>query len=131
MCTLYRYGQAVADAYYVLSDSKRRSEYDALYESKSKKSSDPNSSANFFNMFANMFGGAAGGTTGTAEGERAQRPDANNVFGDVFEDVSLLHLSSWWFIEPVATRSFFVQKSSGDFHCGHTWEQRAVRASDS
>ncbi|ETW87313.1 molecular chaperone, DnaJ superfamily [Heterobasidion irregulare TC 32-1] len=79
--------QAVADAYYVLSDSKRRGEYDALYESKSKKSSDPNSSANFFNMFANMFGGAAGGTTGTAEGERAQRPDANNVFGDVFEDL--------------------------------------------
>ena len=82
-------------------------------------------------MFANMFGGAAGGTTGTAEGERAQRPDANNVFGDVFEDVSLLQPSSWWFIKPVATRSFYVQKSNGDFLCGHTWEQHAVRASDS
>lgn len=39
-----------------------------------------------------MFGSAAGGTTGAAEGETGQRPDANNVFGDVFEDVSPAHV---------------------------------------
>ncbi|EIM92637.1 DnaJ-domain-containing protein [Stereum hirsutum FP-91666 SS1] len=79
--------QAVADAYYVLSDTQRRREYDNLYGSRSEKSADPGASSDFFSTFASMFGSAAGGTTGAAEGETGQRPDANNVFGDVFEDL--------------------------------------------
>lgn len=62
-----------------------------MYGSRSEKSADPGASTDFFSTFANMFGSAAGGTTGAAEGETGQRPDANNVFGDVFEDVSLAH----------------------------------------
>ncbi|KAG1757428.1 hypothetical protein EDB19DRAFT_1657423 [Suillus lakei] len=74
--------QAVADAYYVLSDPVRRKEYDALYSSKGAgdKSSDPKASSSFFTHFASMFGGA--GATPAQE----PRPDAENVFADVFEE---------------------------------------------
>ena len=76
--------QAVADAYYVLSDASRRREYDALYSSRSfdEKTEDPSSSNNFFAQFVNMFGGGS---------ERAapqpERPDAEGTFADVFEEV--------------------------------------------
>lgn len=75
--------QAVADAYYVLSDPVRRKEYDTLYSSKGAgdKTSDPKASSNFFAHFANMFGGGGG-----AQGQEP-RPDAENVFADVFEEV--------------------------------------------
>lgn len=74
--------QAVADAYYVLSDPVRRKEYDALYSSKGPgdKTKDPKASSNFFAHFASMFGGGA--TPG-----QEPRPDAENVFADVFEEV--------------------------------------------
>lgn len=75
--------QAVADAYYVLSDPVRRKEYDKLYSSKGAgdKTSDPKASSNFFAHFANMFGG------GGAAQDQERRPDAENVFADVFEEV--------------------------------------------
>ncbi|KAN0128428.1 DnaJ domain containing protein [Lactarius tabidus] len=86
--------QAVADAYYVLSDPQRRREYDTLAASKpsSERTTDANASSNFFSTFASMFGNSAGGTTGrqtetgpgTAPG---QRPNADRVFSDVFEDL--------------------------------------------
>ncbi|KAH9946803.1 DnaJ domain-containing protein [Amylocystis lapponica] len=82
--------QAVADAYYVLSDATRRKEYDVLYSARSsrEKTSDPGASANFFSAFGNMFGGKAGGGAGSATGATAaDRPDADNVFGDVFEEL--------------------------------------------
>jgi DnaJ-class molecular chaperone len=83
--------KAVADAYYVLSDTTRRREYDTLYASRSKsdRTNDPTSSTNFFANFANMFASAAGSSTGAgtapAEGEQ---PNAEGVFADVFDDVS-------------------------------------------
>ena len=72
----------------MLSDPTRRKEYDSLYGARKEKAADPNASANFFSTFANMFGGGAG-TSGQADGAAPPgRPDANNVFADVFEEVS-------------------------------------------
>jgi curved DNA-binding protein CbpA len=124
----------VADAYYVLSDPKRRKEYDDLYGSRSQRpsggfsrsgpsagassgfpggafpggfasgaaaddeeydeSSQHEASGNFFRTFASMFGGG-GKTSEKAEEEdplHGGRPDANGVFGDVFEDMYVLRL---------------------------------------
>ena len=84
----------MADAYYVLSDPERRREYDTLRASRgtSAGSTDPASSANFFANFANMFAGTGASTPGSGmdagQGTGAgQRPDADGVFGDVFEEV--------------------------------------------
>ncbi|KAI5897643.1 DnaJ-domain-containing protein [Schizophyllum commune H4-8] len=88
--------QAVADAYYVLSDASRRREYDALYSSRSfdEKTEDPSSSNNFFAQFSNMFGGGS---------ERAapqpERPDAEGTFADVFEELLRPEVQKrvpWW-----------------------------------
>jgi curved DNA-binding protein CbpA len=125
----------VADAYYVLSDPKRRKEYDDLYGSRSQRpsggfssngpsagassgfpggafpggfasgaaedeeydeSSQHEASGNFFRTFASMFGGAGKTSEKTEEEEdplHGGRPDANGVFGDVFEDMYVLPLS--------------------------------------
>ncbi|KAF8587259.1 DnaJ-domain-containing protein [Ramaria rubella] len=97
--------QAVADAYYVLSDPTRRKEYDTLYASRSSndRSADPEASTSFFANFANIFsgGGAAEGAAvpppnGFADG---QRPDAEGVFGDVFEEMLRPEVERrvpWW-----------------------------------
>lgn len=81
--------QAVADAYYVLSDPVRRREYDALRSSRrpQEQTADPSASSSFFANFASMFGGAAPGGASTANTSSNQRPDAEDVFGDVFEEV--------------------------------------------
>lgn len=89
--------KAVADAYYVLSDTTRRREYDALYASRSTsdRTNDPSSSASFFANFANMFTGAAGASAGTGTGAApagGEHPNAEGVFADVFDDVSLQRL---------------------------------------
>ncbi|KLO20566.1 DnaJ-domain-containing protein, partial [Schizopora paradoxa] len=83
--------QALADAYYVLRDPTRRKEYDSLRGTRprSERTADPTSSANFFANFAQFFSGAnapAGGA-GADAGGRPQRPDAEGVFGDVFEEL--------------------------------------------
>ncbi|KAL0951014.1 hypothetical protein HGRIS_007755 [Hohenbuehelia grisea] len=80
--------QAVADAYYVLSDPARRKEYDVLYATESR-TDDPTSSSNFFSTFANMFGGAAGAgaAAGAEPSPGARQPDAEGVFADVFEEL--------------------------------------------
>jgi DnaJ-class molecular chaperone len=93
----------------VLSDPVRRREYDALLAARSfqDRSSDPSASDNFFSQFAHFFSSAAFGRgqrptkpeeeeatpDGERERERAQafadgRPDAEGVFGNVFEEVS-------------------------------------------
>ncbi|KAG1833951.1 DnaJ-domain-containing protein [Suillus variegatus] len=87
--------QAVADAYYVLSDPARRKEYDVLFSSKraGDKTSDPKASSSFFTQFASMFGGA--GATPAQE----PRPDAENVFADVFEELlrpEVERHAPWW-----------------------------------
>ncbi|KAJ7597170.1 DnaJ domain-containing protein [Mycena floridula] len=76
--------QAVADAYFVLSDSVRRREYDALYATRSRKerTEDPGSSSSFFSQFTGMF---TGGNANAGAGNN--RPDADNVFADVFDEL--------------------------------------------
>lgn len=83
----------------------RRREYDALLAARSfqDRTSDPLASDNFFSQFTNFF--SSRGTQhptnseedetpeGQRERERAQafaegRPDAEGVFGNVFEEVS-------------------------------------------
>ncbi|THH10937.1 hypothetical protein EW145_g1005 [Phellinidium pouzarii] len=76
--------QAVADAYYVLSDPTRRAEYNSLRGARGtdERTDDPAASANFFATFANMFASASGSST-----DAGQRPNAEGMFGDVFEDL--------------------------------------------
>jgi DnaJ-class molecular chaperone len=88
----------------VLSDKTRRREYDALYASRSTsdRSNDPTSSTNFFANFASMFASAAGGSAGTGAGAAradGEQPDAEGVFADVFDDVSL----RWLFFDCIYT----------------------------
>ena len=82
--------QAIADAYYVLSDPERRKEYDTLRSTRGayERTADPNASANFFTSFASMF-------TGSGAQAGAARPDADGVFGDVFEEVCYLSLTNF------------------------------------
>ncbi|KAG8859099.1 hypothetical protein FRB96_004669 [Tulasnella sp. 330] len=93
--------QAVADAYYVLSDPARRREYDILLQSRptSSQSSDPSASNNFFADFAKYFSGGTGtGTSTAAQDQKApesaygpgvapERPNPDGVFTDVFEEL--------------------------------------------
>ncbi|KAK0560293.1 hypothetical protein OC844_003855 [Tilletia horrida] len=71
--------QALADAYYVLSDPSRRAEYDSVRRSQPSASSsfgdDPQASANFFRSFF------SGGETHGAQ------PEPEGVFGGVFEEL--------------------------------------------
>ncbi|KAJ7040358.1 DnaJ domain-containing protein [Mycena alexandri] len=93
--------QAVADAYYVLSDKTRRREYDALYTSRSggERTDDPGSSTNFFSQFTNLFGGAGPGREGAAPTAGGERPDPEGVFADVFEELlrpEVERRAPWW-----------------------------------
>jgi DnaJ-class molecular chaperone len=87
--------QLVADSYYVLADSTRRREYDALLASRAYKdrSTSADASDNFFSNFANMFQGASA-ASGSSHAESKdeqeepfERPDAEATFGNVFEEV--------------------------------------------
>ncbi|KAJ6504365.1 DnaJ domain-containing protein [Mycena vulgaris] len=89
--------QAVADAYYVLSDVTRRREYDALYTSRTRadRTEDPGSSSSFFTQFSSMFGGAGAAPAPNA----GERPDAEGVFADVFEELlrpEVERHAPWW-----------------------------------
>lgn len=113
--------QAIADAYYVLSDPTRRREYDILLSSRpaSNRSSEPSSSSNFFAEFAKFFSGAAAGgdnasasssKTSSAQKEKPSqkaqgpgvapdRPNAEFVFTDVFEELLRPEVERrvpWW-----------------------------------
>ncbi|KAJ7675360.1 DnaJ domain-containing protein [Mycena rosella] len=90
--------QAVADAYYVLSDATRRREYDALYTTRSgaDRTADPGSSNSFFTQFSSMFGGSGGAAPAADAGAR---PDAEGVFADVFEELLRPEVERhvpWW-----------------------------------
>ncbi|KAG5648107.1 hypothetical protein DXG03_007142 [Asterophora parasitica] len=90
--------QAIADAYYVLFDPQRRKEYDSIYASRpsSSRTNDPDSSTNFFSQFTRRFGGGGGAGAGTTP----ERPDAEGVFADAFEEQLLRpeveRHAPWW-----------------------------------
>lgn len=72
----------------MLSDARRRREYDDLYASRPRdRTSEPDASANFFDSFAGMFGGASNASGQPPRGATGERPDADHVFADVFEEV--------------------------------------------
>lgn len=85
--------QAVADAYYVLSDPVRRREYDTIFSQRAQYSTaEPGASESFFTQFANMF-------AGSSNEEAPRRPDPEGVFGDVFEDLLRPEVEkrvNWW-----------------------------------
>ena len=103
----YRTLQAVADAYYVLSNPERRREYDHLYQSRADRTTDPQSSSSFFSQFAGMFGASA------PNGPNAAQPDANGVFTDVFDEVSQSSFHSMPDTSPLTLPSSCAQKSNG------------------
>ncbi|CCM00907.1 uncharacterized protein FIBRA_02953 [Fibroporia radiculosa] len=94
--------QAVADAYYVLSDATRRREYDTIYVSRGAqgRTGEPQASANWFNTFASMFGGGVPNAgAGSSAGAPGTQPDADNVFADVFEELlrpEVQRHAPWW-----------------------------------
>ncbi|POY71409.1 hypothetical protein BMF94_5721 [Rhodotorula taiwanensis] len=79
--------QAVADAYFELSDPSRRRAYDQLRKANQTRWTDSSDeSANFWNYF----GGGAGRQQeedDAAEPEDFERPDPEHVFGNVFEEL--------------------------------------------
>ncbi|KAF8740573.1 hypothetical protein AX14_008183 [Amanita brunnescens Koide BX004] len=85
--------QAIADAYYVLSDPKRRSEYDVLYNMRSEKTDVPGSSHNFFT-------GTFGATSNAADSQPDNaQPDPHGVFADVFDELlrpEVERYAPWW-----------------------------------
>ncbi|WVQ77116.1 hypothetical protein IAR50_006799 [Cryptococcus sp. DSM 104548] len=104
--------QILSDAYYVLSDPGRRAEYDSLFRSRPQHAfteedatdfEQEQASGNFFQNFSSFFQNATGAAGGSSSaGEKAgagTRPDANNVFGDVFEEMlapEVSHVRPWW-----------------------------------
>ncbi|PVG04631.1 DnaJ-domain-containing protein [Serendipita vermifera] len=105
--------QAVADAYYVLSDPARRREYDALLAARAytERSADADASNNFFANFANMFAGAAAGgnapqTENKPEDLFGERPDPDATFGNVFDELlrpEVERIVPWWTILGAAS----------------------------
>ncbi|KIL70692.1 hypothetical protein M378DRAFT_479052 [Amanita muscaria Koide BX008] len=88
--------QAIADAYYVLSDPKRRREYDLLYNARTKRTDAPGASRNFFTQFASTFGASTGAAD--TQPENAQ-PDPNGIFADVFDELlrpEVERHAPWW-----------------------------------
>jgi len=87
--------QAVADAYYVLSDSVRRREYDALYASRTYKerTNEPSASSNFFAAFANIF------TSSSQTEQQPGRPNADDQFANIFDELlrpEVERVAPWW-----------------------------------
>ncbi|GAA6010129.1 hypothetical protein JCM11491_005352 [Sporobolomyces phaffii] len=73
--------QAVADAYYTLSDPTRRRSYDQLKDAnRGRTSGMPDHSGSYWDYF----GGAAAPDDDASDNER---PDAEHVFGETFEDL--------------------------------------------
>lgn len=77
----------------MLSDSTRRKEYDLLYAARKDRANEPGASGNFFSAFSGMFSGGARNAGATPA---ADRPDADNVFADVFEEVWSIQIVSYY-----------------------------------
>ena len=126
------FGQAVADAYYVLSDKTRRKEYDILYASQrpGARTAEPGASSNFFSTFANMFGGTGGPSAQSATGAAAaDRPDADHVFADVFEEVRSMTAGHYCYLTSVASHSCSDRRSNAMHRGGRGWAPFVVLAS--
>ncbi|KAG6868092.1 hypothetical protein C0993_007671 [Termitomyces sp. T159_Od127] len=85
--------QALADAYYVLSDPVRRREYDTIYASRPfrDRTNDPNTTPGLFARFSEMFT--------SSSSQQTQQPDAEHVFADVFEELLRPEVERhvpWW-----------------------------------
>ncbi|KAF8622232.1 hypothetical protein AX15_007172 [Amanita polypyramis BW_CC] len=90
--------QAIADAYYVLSDPKRRSEYDTLYNTRADRTDTPGSSCNFFTQFSGMFSAPSSGPRAQS-GNLNTQPDADGMFADVFDELlrpEVERHAPWW-----------------------------------
>ncbi|CAD6888349.1 unnamed protein product [Tilletia controversa] len=70
--------QALADAYYVLSDDTRRQEYDSVRRTQPSSSSFGDSAQASANYFRSFFSGGA---------THGEQPEAEGVFGGVFEEL--------------------------------------------
>ncbi|KAK4055275.1 hypothetical protein OIV83_000557 [Microbotryomycetes sp. JL201] len=84
--------QAVADAYYTLSDTGRRAAYDRLRDSQPShsRSSAPDSSSSYFDFFSRARsggGGAAQDVPPSPGSDDFEQPDPEHVFGSVFEEL--------------------------------------------
>jgi len=96
-----------------LSDPGRRAEYDSLFRSrpasdftddKSTAFDQEQASGSFFQNFSSFFqnatgAGAAAGAAGA--GAAHPRPDANGVFGDVFEEMCVSYMLAAKILPPV------------------------------
>ncbi|GJN91620.1 hypothetical protein Rhopal_004643-T1 [Rhodotorula paludigena] len=78
--------QAVADAHFTLSDPERRRAYDELRRSnQSRWTEEPEDSGNWWDYFGG--GVPRQDDDEEAEAPRAERPDPEHVFGNVFEEM--------------------------------------------
>lgn len=73
----------------VLSDETRKEEYDDLLASQSYSSADPSDSSNYFHSFASAFftENAQGPPPAYGSSERKSRPNADETFSSVFEEL--------------------------------------------
>lgn len=123
--------QAVADAYYVLSDPTRRKEYDHLYSARrpNERTAQPDASGNFFSAFNDMFG-KPGGSGAGARAPPTERPDADHVFADVFDEVRAFLCNSrpQSQLTPCQHDSCSALRLSGMLRGGHGWGLSVVPA---
>ncbi|GAA5832145.1 hypothetical protein JCM11251_004254 [Rhodosporidiobolus azoricus] len=110
--------QAVADAHYTLSDPARRRAYDNLRQANQSRWSDrAEESGNFWSYFG---GGKEKEAEDPADEEfESERPDADHVFGDVFEEMlrpevqRIMPLWTWTGAAAGAALGFIVANLPG------------------
>ncbi|GAA6061934.1 hypothetical protein JCM10212_001502 [Sporobolomyces blumeae] len=115
--------QAVADAYYTLSDPTRRKAYDELRRSNSStRTSAADSSGSYWDFFGGGRGAGNGESYGSTAGSDAgdwERPDAEHVFGETFDDLlrpevhRVMPLWTWAGAAAGATLGFIAGNIAG------------------
>lgn len=80
----------------MLSDPPRRADYDSLFRSRpstaftedgASEYEQDQASGSFFENFSSFFKNATGAASNSSPDSAHPRPDANGVFGDVFEEM--------------------------------------------
>ncbi|GAA6001861.1 hypothetical protein JCM10207_002355 [Rhodosporidiobolus poonsookiae] len=108
--------QAVADAHYTLSDPDRRRAYDNLRASNQSRWSDQAESSG---SYWDYFGGGKQDDDPAEEEAEGERPDADHVFGSVFEEMlrpevnRVLPLWTWTGAAAGAALGFIVGNLPG------------------